>query len=759
MVSPAAGAGGFQPGRLPGVPCSPDPSRSSLLSLLEILRAHLGAAALFFFHRLQPDAPWFCLYQAGVEGGLLALTPGDPLEDALGDGRTWAEQAAREVLSACFSTSITLVLEAVGLEGDIRAVGALAVPAHRPWSGNRSLFRQAVETVVTILAAGVYRAQLARTSSDLEALVSLSRTITSSGGLEEILTGIMHFLNTIIGAESGGVLLHDPEKDALVLQRPAFGVIDRKPYTLFLRDAERPGSGASLHVFRTMAPHIVNSPREDPVTHQELVEAVGARNTLTVPLITEGKAIGALHLINKRAGGFTDEDARLLSLLGYQVAVLINNARLLQKLETANTLLQKTFAFHNELMDLLLSNRDLADITAALSRAIGRPVVLEDPFFRLLSFAPADHEAPGLGDEVRQDPRFVDFVSTLRRSRSLHPLPASLTAPRSSGRLMTMICAGEQTMGYLSVLTDNQALGELETIAVQQSTTVLALKIMQQQTAMEVEERITGEFLRALFSGTIKSDQRMTERMAFVGLDPRRTYRVFLAEGPETQEPSGPASEKGRSAQWHNVLQICRNTLEEQAPESIAGIVDQGVVLIVNLQRKWVDVERLNQLAALVLHRVKQYIPDLPLRIGIGRQATGLEEIRRSYEDALKAVNVNRYLSLPQDVASYERLGVYKILFDVADPATLRTFVGETLGTLLLLKKSDILLTTLKSYVEHNFDLTEACKALFIHPNTLKYRLGRIKDLAGIDLNDQETRLNVQMALKVMEISGQYNQS
>jgi len=756
MGLPMAAGGAFRPQRLPGLPCSPDPSQWSQLNLLDIFRRHFRAAAFFLFHRFRTDTPWLCLYHAGGPGGLQALSAGDPLGEALhafAGGAASAGETVRETLAACFSAPVAFVLEPVGPESGARAVGALAVPPHPPWTGDGGLFRQVVENVLAILAAGVYREQLSRTSSDLEALVNLSRTITSSGGLEEILTQIIHFLNTIIGAESGGVLLYDPEKDALVLQKPAFGVIDRKPYTLFLRDAGKPGSGASLHVFRTLAPHIVNSPRDDPVTHQELVEAVGARNTLTVPLVTEGRAVGALHLINKRGGGFTDEDARLLALLGSQVAVLIYNASLLQRLETANHLLEKTFTFHNDLMDLLLSNRDLADITAVLSRTIDRPVVLEDPFFRLLSFAPPDHDAPGLPDEVRKHPQFTDFLSTLRASHSLHPLPPPLTARQVAGRLMTMISAGEETMGYLSVLTEENGLEEFATIAVQQSTTVLALKIMQQRIAMEVEESITGEFLRALFTGDLKSDQKMMERMAFIGLDLRKTYRILLVGC--TGHSAHPGNDERQRTPWHNVVQICRNTLEEHAPESIAGIVGKGVVLIVNLQKQWSHAEKINHLAATLLHRIRQYLPDLTLRIGIGRQATGMKEIRRSYEEAVRALDVNRSLSLPQEVTSFERLGVYRILFDVADSPTLRAFAEEILGTLLHMKKGDILLNTLRSYIENNLSPSDTCKALFIHPNTLKYRLGRIKDLAGIDLNDSEIRLNVQMALKIMGISNE----
>jgi len=106
--------------------------------------------------------------------------------------------------------------------------------------------------------------------------------------------------------------------------------------------------------------------------------------------------------------------------------------------------------------------------------------------------------------------------------------------------------------------------------------------------------------------------------------------------------------------------------------------------------------------------------------------------VRRSYEDAARALEVSRSFFLPQEVTFFERLGVYKILFDVADPAILRAFAGEALGALMQAKKSDTLLTTSKTYVENNLNLSETCKTLFIHPNTLKYRLGESRTWPGL---------------------------
>jgi len=102
-------------------------------------------------------------------------------------------------------------------------------------------------------------------------------------------------------------------------------------------------------------------------------------------------------------------------------------------------------------------------------------------------------------------------------------------------------------------------------------------------------------------------------------------------------------------------------------------------------------------------------------------------------------------------VLLFDSLGVYRMLSSVTDPAAIEAFMREQLGTLLDYDKrhrSD-LLVTLAQYFDSGCNVDQAAAALSVHRNTLKYRLKRIRELLGQDLNDGPTRTNLHLATMV----------
>ena len=79
----------------------------------------------------------------------------------------------------------------------------------------------------------------------------------------------------------------------------------------------------------------------------------------------------------------------------------------------------------------------------------------------------------------------------------------------------------------------------------------------------------------------------------------------------------------------------------------------------------------------------------------------------------------------------------------------LQAFREEILGALLSYEGSGDYIKTLEVYFEHNGNQSQAAEALFIHWNTLIYRMERISEITGLDLDHTETRLAVQLALRI----------
>jgi DNA-binding PucR family transcriptional regulator len=104
----------------------------------------------------------------------------------------------------------------------------------------------------------------------------------------------------------------------------------------------------------------------------------------------------------------------------------------------------------------------------------------------------------------------------------------------------------------------------------------------------------------------------------------------------------------------------------------------------------------------------------------------------------------------PEQVTVFEDLGIYQLLSQIADIDSVETFIHRWLGALLDYDstKDAQLVETLSCYLERggHYDLT--AKTLSLHRSTLRYRLQRIRDLSGHDLNDPDTRFNLQLATR-----------
>ena len=94
-------------------------------------------------------------------------------------------------------------------------------------------------------------------------------------------------------------------------------------------------------------------------------------------------------------------------------------------------------------------------------------------------------------------------------------------------------------------------------------------------------------------------------------------------------------------------------------------------------------------------------------------------------------------------------LSVYRLLFQIEHNPELIIFQEEMLGSLLAQENSLELLRTLESYFAHNGNISQTAEALFIHRNTLIYRLERISTILNLDLEKPETRLALQLALHI----------
>jgi len=140
--------------------------------------------------------------------------------------------------------------------------------------------------------------------------------------------------------------------------------------------------------------------------------------------------------------------------------------------------------------------------------------------------------------------------------------------------------------------------------------------------------------------------------------------------------------------------------------------------------------------------------------IGIGRRASGPRDILASYSEAEQAARIGQRFLGGDRTLSFDELGVYRVIARVEERATLEAFRREYLGPLEDYddRHATELVETLEGFFACNGNHARAAELLHLHRNTLLYRLERVEALTGHDLDDSDTRLSLQLALKIRRV-------
>ena len=149
--------------------------------------------------------------------------------------------------------------------------------------------------------------------------------------------------------------------------------------------------------------------------------------------------------------------------------------------------------------------------------------------------------------------------------------------------------------------------------------------------------------------------------------------------------------------------------------------------------------------------RISERFPGIKLHAGIGKSCNHISLCRNSYRQAEQALKVKKCEQLNGLICYYKEIGVYSLLTNINDRQILDEYYHDHFDDLVEYDKANKskLLKTLQVYLSNNCRMSEAAKQLFIHENTLKYRLNKIETLSGWDLHDFQQLSGLDIGVKV----------
>jgi GAF domain-containing protein len=553
----------------------------------------------------------------------------------------------------------------------------------------------------------------------------------------------------VLDVETCGFFLHDRERDELVLQRPGFDAYDEDVFAFFHIPLGRPGE--TRKVFLNQQPAYANDILEDPTSPwYRGCLVVNARNVLVVPLVVESRSIGVLSLMNKCPGPFDDADVELAMQIAPHLALAIDAAAKHQKLEEQQRQLDRALQVHAQLSTAIVSAPNVAPVAESLARLLDRPVVVLDATLSILVWAndPDLHvDRADLEAELRAA---LASVPARELGRSALRLQLGISDARQRAAMATRVTAGDHIEGYLAVIEMNEPLDVVDARALEHAATLVAFQLLRERTALEVERRLRGEVFEELLTvthGTERGALALLERLGASSVGPWRVARFELLAPAGIPSPNSVAFDPRLAAAVSSAW-------------AQAGIATPLVPWRSGFACVLPDDAATDAFPSRVVDTLNRSISGLEVRdlhyvLTLGAQVASATDLSRSLDQAEDALALAARLGFLDRVMRFEDLAVERVLLESMDASsTHEVFVQQVLGRLLAHDEQNNrdLLGTLRAYVAADYAPILVARQLFIHPNTVHFRIRRLSELLGSDWPHGDQRFRVELALRLMDL-------
>ncbi len=195
-----------------------------------------------------------------------------------------------------------------------------------------------------------------------------------------------------------------------------------------------------------------------------------------------------------------------------------------------------------------------------------------------------------------------------------------------------------------------------------------------------------------------------------------------------------------------NPYDAIESIVGESESDYVINISEQDVVIVREIERS-VEMEEVEQYAHELVEAVAKDHGTRVL-IGISSIVENLKDLARAYKEARISLEVGKVFDIEKPVMSYKNLGIGRLIYQL--PTTLcEIFLGEVFkkGSLESLDRETLM--TVQSFFENNLNVSETSRKLFVHRNTLVYRLEKIRKLTGLDLREFDHAVTFKVALMV----------
>ncbi|MDM5196726.1 PucR family transcriptional regulator ligand-binding domain-containing protein [Fictibacillus enclensis] len=430
-------------------------------------------------------------------------------------------------------------------------------------------------------------------------------------------------------------------------------------------------------------------------------------------------------------------------------------------------ILQKSEEINRDLTRLVLRGANVQTIASTLANLIKRPVLVTNEAFEILATGSFSESQRTFLESCLQNPSFLEnkqFLKTEKQNVRVHS-QKSPQSSRNDGRESSLtpwivpVGAMNDPLGYIYTWQEEESMHELDFIALSHAGTALALEMDKQHAVEEAGSRYRHNFLVEMLEGNVTSEEELYRRARSIDLNLEHKHVVLMTrvgiEDPFIGLQADQINVKRKIEK--RMVAIVRPLMEKYIPKSSIILRGNTAIIFLHFEQK---LERdstrkqSREFAEVLQKALESEFSGTPNSVGIGGFYPSPMDLGKSYREAQHTIDVGGKIFGAGRITAYEELGVYGLL-GKAPKMLLSEFAT---GILKKLNQYDVnhqteLVKTVEAYLDEKESFLAVAKQLYVHPNTVKYRIQKVREVLGFDpFQLPEQRLNFHLALKARRL-------
>ncbi|WP_236620356.1 PucR family transcriptional regulator [Sporolactobacillus laevolacticus] len=465
------------------------------------------------------------------------------------------------------------------------------------------------------------------------------------------------------------------------------------------------------------------------------------------------KGCAALGIKTKRfIEDIPDEVIRIANQLSFPLIFIPNSIPLVDIVNQTLTLilhartqeLQFAINTHQQFSSHIMNGEGTVQLLNSLSQLIGYPAALLDNYFKPI--AVTGQEADGSGQEL--------FAPLKQVGSSFAQMNKSYSAfcLRATHQAYTLFpLYTYKTKRHFLMIAGHIPMEErMLVLTIEQAANVLAFELIKDEALKQSDRKIRDDFFLKLIMDEFSSKEEMVSRAKEFGM--LSEQKTILAVGKLDIDDKQISFTKFRM-KTNDVSDFIEGEMENLPFTGYFFVKDSFCICLFDVGEGWANGPRqLLPYLSRVQKQVEQFFSET-ISFGLSNLCVNLSDVSAAYQAAIDALQTGLHSSRRSFIQIYQSKG-FSDLLRMVPLEDLRKLYYETFQVLSFSKKQEDedLFHTLIVYFESNCQISETAKKLFIHRNTVIYRIEKCEHLLGKDLKDPETGFLIRFAFRLQPL-------